>query len=136
MIEVPDRKTIGASLQSNRKKAGFKSAKAFASFMGLNPNTYTDYEQGRIGLSFELAWQIADALHCTLDELGGRGFSPPAEQPAYADPYQAELNDCYEASTAEGRSVILGTARGQRELSKKVPEGRVPEADRPMSKAM
>ena len=97
--------------------------------MGLNPNTYTDYEQGRIGLSFELAWQIADALHCTLDELGGRGFSP-AEQPAYADPYQAELNDCYVASTAEGRSVILGTARGQRELSKKVPEGRIPATEK------
>lgn len=122
MIDEPDRKKIGTSLQAKRKKAGYKSAKAFASFMGLNPNTYTDYEQGRIGLSFEIAWQIADALNCSLDDLGGRDFSPPSEQSPFADPYQAELNACYEASTAEGRSVILGTARGQRELSKKVSE--------------
>ena len=129
MIEEPNRKSIGAYLQSNRKKAGYKSAKAFAAFMGLNPNTYTDYEQGRIGLSFETAWQIADALGCTLDELGGRDFSPPATQSPFADPYQAELHECYEASTPEGRSVILGTARGQRELSLKASERGEPQAE-------
>lgn len=136
MTEEELRKHIGASMQARRKAAGFKSAKAFADHIGIPSSAYTEYEQGRRNISFGRAWQIADALHCTLDELGGRDFSPPAEQPAYADPYQAELNDCYEASTAEGRSVILGTARGQRELSKKVPEGRIPEADHPMSKAM
>lgn len=134
MIDEPDRKKIGANLQTARKKAGFKSAKAFAAHMGFNPNTYTDYEQGRIGLSFETAWEIADALECTLDELGGR--DAPCDAPAFADPYQAELNACYEASTAEGRSVILGTARGQRELSLKVSQRREHEAEADMRKAV
>ncbi len=60
------------NLQELRKAAGYKSAKAYAAHMGMNYNTYTDYEQGRIALSLETAWTIADDLGCTLDELAGR----------------------------------------------------------------
>lgn len=69
----PDkRKEIGLSLQTHRKKAGFKSAKAFAESIGFNPNTYTQYEQGLTRFNYEQAWIMADALNCTLDDLGGR----------------------------------------------------------------
>lgn len=130
------RKQIGKSLQSMRKAAGYRSAKAFAERLGMNVASYTDYEQGRTGLSIERAWEIADILECSLDELGGRNFTPPGMQPTFADPYQAELNACYEASTPDGKSVILGTARGQRELSKKVPERAVPAPEVTVAKAV
>ena len=63
------------NLQALRKAAGFKSAKAFAHHIGMNVNTYTDYEQGRRMFALDQAWEFADALGCTLDELAGR--TPP-----------------------------------------------------------
>ena len=65
-------------LQELRKKAGWKSAKAYAEHMGMNVSTYTDYEQGRISMPLERAWAIADDLGVSLDELMGR--TPPAQR--------------------------------------------------------
>lgn len=136
MNEGELRKHIGNSIKAKRKTAGFRSAKSFADHVGIPPSAYTEYEQGRRNLSFERAWQIADALGCTLDELGGRDFSPPGDAALFADPYQAELHECYEASTPEGRSVILGTARGQRELSLKASERGEPQAEGVVNEAV
>ena len=35
-------------LQELRKKAGWKSAKAYAEHLEMNPSTFTEYEQGRV----------------------------------------------------------------------------------------
>lgn len=101
------RRAIGKSLQSRRKAAGFKSARSFAEHMGINPNTYTDYEQGRGSFSFEQAWEFADALDCTLDELGGR----EAPKREYSNPEQADLNGYYESMNSAGRSALVESAR-------------------------
>lgn len=95
-------------LQKVRKRAGFKSAKAFAEHMGLNPNTYTDYEQGRIDFTLEKAWEFADALNCTLDELAGRE-SPPAR---IDDPLKRQVVDAYDSMTQAGRESLAGVAKG------------------------
>lgn len=104
-------------LQAMRKRAGFKSAKAFAEHMGLNVYTYTDYEQGRISLTLEQAWEFADVLGCTLDELAGRDFQPPGE--VVTDPFERELVDLYRACGPKAKGHILDDARGQRELALK-----------------
>ena len=39
-------------LQEMRKRAGFKSAKAYADHMGYSPSTYTHYEQGSANIPF------------------------------------------------------------------------------------
>lgn len=74
----------------------------------MNKSTYTDYEQGRLGFSYERAWQFADALGCTLDALGGR--TPPQGQ-EYADPMQGALNGFYESMNSQGRSALVESAR-------------------------
>lgn len=99
---------VRTQLQKVRKKAGFKSAKAFAEHMGLNPNTYTDYEQGRIDFTLEKAWEFADALNCTLDELAGRE-SPPAR---IDDPLKRQVVDAYDSMTQAGRESLAGVAKG------------------------
>lgn len=100
------RKAIGRNMQSLRKQAGYKSAKAFADEIGINANTYTQYEQGMSGMSYETAWQIADALDCTLDALGGR-TSPPRE---YSDPRQQALNHCYGMLDDRSKGELAGLA--------------------------
>lgn len=104
------RKHIGSSLQTLRRRAGYKSAKAFADSIGINPNTYTQYEQGVSGMSYERAWEIADALGCTLDELGGR-TPPSGANGSFQDPMQGDLNRYFESMNNEGRSALVASAR-------------------------
>ncbi len=76
-------------LQRIRKDRGFKSAKAFAEHIGMSKDTYTNYEQGARPITLELAWEFADVLGCTLDELAGRDFKADS----YADPRQAVMKN-------------------------------------------
>lgn len=99
------RKHIGRSLQSMRKRAGFKSAKQFAEAVGINPNTYTQYEQGLTGFSFDTAITMADALNCSLDELGGRDWPPSSH--AYTDERQRLINHAFSTLNDAGKSQAL-----------------------------
>lgn len=108
------RRRIGRKLQARRKEAGFKSARAFAEHVGVNPNTYTQYEQGLVTLSFERAWQFAKELGCPVDsfspvnsaEPDGRESRGPEDEDA-----RGALNRCYELMGREGRAVLLDAAR-------------------------
>ena len=102
------------NLQLIRKEAGFKSAKAFAEHMGMSPNTYTAFEQGRHALSLEQAWLFADALgeamgrHVSLDELAGRDW-PRIE--ASLSPEERSLLDAYKTANPQGRAAIMAVAQ-------------------------
>lgn len=109
MNECPDKKELGKRLRMLRKKAGFRSAKAFAEFAGFTTTGYAEFEQGRSRLTYEKAWKIADALGISLDELGGRQWPP--EGAASTDPMREELVRCYDASTAENRHSLVVAAR-------------------------
>lgn len=110
MDECPDKKELGKRLRMLRKKAGFRSAKAFAEFAGFTTTGYAEFEQGRSRLTYEKAWKIADALGISLDELGGRQW-PPEGAAASEDPMREELVRCYDASTAENRHSLVVAAR-------------------------
>ena len=98
------------ALQKMRKKAGFRSAAAFAEHMGLNVYSYTDYEQGRTGLSLAVAWELADALGCSLDELAGREWPRAQEAPSRDE---EELLDAYRSTDERGRRAIMAVAASQ-----------------------
>lgn len=106
------------NLQKVRKEAGFRSAKAFAEHMGISPNTYTAFEQGRHALSLEQAWIFADALgeamgrHVSLDELAGRPW--PAQG---LTPEERALVDAYRASDERGQGNIMDTAGREKRAS-------------------
>ena len=97
-------------LQRIRKDRGFKSAKAFAEHIGMSKDTYTNYEQGARPITVELAWEFADVLGCTLDELAGRDFKADS----YADPRQAVMNDDYARLSDAGKDAAAGAVRGIR----------------------
>lgn len=97
-------------LQRIRKDRGFDSAEAFATHIGMKVGTYTDYEQGRRRFTLERAWEFADVLDCTLDELAGRDFRADA----YADPRQQAMNSDYEHLTDAGKDAAAGAVRGIR----------------------
>lgn len=98
------RKAIGKNLQRIRKDAGYKSAASFANVLGVKTGTYTSWEQGESIFSYEQAWEIADALHCTLDELGGRQF----DARRYSDLRQERMNLAYESLADSEKGTIAG----------------------------
>ena len=89
-------------LQELRKAAGFKSAAVFADHIGMNPRTYTNYEQGNRSMDVEVLWQLADALNCTVDELIGR----EVPKPNASDPIQKAIMDAYERMNLDGRQTL------------------------------
>jgi len=128
------RKEIGKHLQVLRKKAGFSSAKAFAEKIGFNPNTYTQYEQGISGFNYEQAWEMADALQCSLDELGGREWPPGGTPELSAD--ERGLVDSYRRMDDDDKPAFMTTARGLAyagEAKKEVKGADAPVADEAMS---
>lgn len=94
-------------LQAMRKQAGYKSAKAFADYIGMPVGTYTDYEQGRRMFTLERAWAFADALDCTLDELAGR--NPPGKSNG-CDPTLKRIAENYESMNSTGRDRLAEQA--------------------------
>ena len=94
-------------LQAIRKQAGYKSAKAFADHIGMPVGTYTDYEQGRRMFTLEKAWEFADALDCTLDELAGR--NPPGKSNG-CDPMLKRIAENYESMNPTGRERLAEQA--------------------------
>lgn len=93
-------------LQAMRKRAGFKSAKAFAEHVGISVSTYTKYEQGMSELSLERAWEFADALDCTLDELAGRKVPNKINE----DVRMESIADSYESMNETGRARLAEQA--------------------------
>lgn len=75
--------------------------------MNMSVGTYTQYEQGQISLSLEKAWEFADALDCTLDELAGR--KRPRKE--FSDPEQEALNSYFESMNDNGRTALVESAR-------------------------
>lgn len=101
-------KKYKTNLQAMRKRAGFKSANAFAEYFGIPKDTYTKYEQGTSNMTLLLAWEFADALNCSLDELAGR--KTPDTQLA---PDEEELIGLYRDCDARGKNAIMRNAVGE-----------------------
>ena len=95
-------------LKEMRKQAGFQTAKDFAEHLGMPVGTYVNYEQGKRRLTLERAWEFADELGCTLDELAGRQWPPPGSEDA--DPRLGELARCWSALGEPRRIVLLANA--------------------------
>ena len=57
-------------------------------------------------MSLAQACDIADLLHCTLDELAGRDFQPAV----YSDPRQQALNHSYSLLDEKSKGDLAGIA--------------------------
>lgn len=79
----------------------------------MNVATYTDYEQGRHSFTLEKAWEFADALNCSIDELAGRQW-PPEGTAATPDAGESSLVSAYRELSDEGREVAVNVVTGMR----------------------
>ena len=89
-----------------RKEAGYKNRKTIADELGISERKYKSWETGEVKLTLADACDIADLLHCTLDELAGRDFHPAA----YSDPRQQALNHSYSLLDEKSKGDLAGIA--------------------------
>lgn len=90
------------TLQRVRREAGYRSAKDFAEELGIPSSTYARYERAGdgadCGIPLPAAWQIADALGCSIDLVVGRE-DIDAPEPDGVQPR-------YDALSPEGRALV------------------------------
>lgn len=90
------------TLQRLRRQAGYRSAKDFAEALGIPGSTYARYERAGdgadCGIPLPAAWQIADALGCSIDLVVGRE-DIDAPEPEGIQPR-------YDALSPEGRNLV------------------------------
>ena len=90
------------TLQRLRRQAGYRSAKEFAEALGIPGSTYARYERAGdgadCGIPLPAAWQIADALGCSIDLVIGRE-DIDAPEPEGIQPR-------YDALSPEGRALV------------------------------
>ena len=99
-------------LKRLRREAGFKSRDSFAAALGgsCNARQIKSWETGERMMSLEQACVLADFLHCSLDELAGRHFSPSV--PELADPMASDLVRHFSNLSEEGREVAVNVLAG------------------------
>lgn len=101
-------------LQQLRKKAGFKTATAFAKASGISVRQIRAWESGERTISLPQACEIADFLHCSLDELAGRWEYVGR----YSDARQRRLNSDYQALDEPSKDAAVAAVSGMAAASK------------------
>lgn len=101
---------MNLKLMQLRKAAGFKSRDDFADFLGISRRKYKGWESQETNMSFPQACMVADALHCSLDELAGRTEFVGS----FADQRQAVMNDDFAHLSDAGKDAAAGAVRGIR----------------------
>ena len=106
MSSMPAARHAGGkrTLQRLRRAAGYRSAKDFAAVLGIPASTYARYERQPEGpecaIPLSSAWQIADALGCSIDLVVGREDIDAAGAPT--------LDDRVAALSLNGQEMLRG----------------------------
>lgn len=110
-------------LKQVRERCGY-TQKQLADELGVKVATYRTWEQGSVKLTLENAFNIANVLGCTPNDLCDWYATHPRERPLRSDPERDELGDCYDACTPDQRAGLLMSARNAAAASRDFSERR------------
>lgn len=65
------RQRVGANLRALREMRGLSLADVSAAVEGVKPDTLSNWENGKTGVSYEKAWALADFYGVSLEALRG-----------------------------------------------------------------
>lgn len=97
-------------LKQVRERCGY-TQKQLADELGVKVATYRTWEQGSVKLTLENAFNIANVLGCTPNDLCDWYATHPREAAPRMPPDVSELVGCYRSCTSERRMSILNLAR-------------------------
>ena len=116
-------------LKQVRERCGY-TQKQLADELGVKVATYRTWEQGSVKLTLENAFNIANVLGCTPNDLCDWYATHPRERPRQArlDPEREALLANYNRCTPERRDMLMQQAMDGAYISQERPERDVPAA--------
>jgi len=63
---------MAKTIQELRREKGYRSAREFADALGISPSSMSRYDKDPETIPVKVAWAMADALDCSIDEIVGR----------------------------------------------------------------
>lgn len=105
---------MASALQELRKAAGYKTAKEFATELDIPATTYGRYEADPKKIPLSSAWNIADALGCTIDAVVGRSEPDPEAQRGSVQAFYDGLSEENRELFDEFRNFVSMRERSQR----------------------
>lgn len=60
------------TIQELRRERGYRSAREFADALGISPSSMSRYDNQPESIPTKVAWEMADKLGCSIDEVVGR----------------------------------------------------------------
>ena len=88
---------MAKTIQELRREKGFRSAREFADALGISPSSMSRYDKDPEIIPVKVAWAMADALDCSIDEIVGRNHITAGA---------SELQDFYDALLPETRVLV------------------------------
>lgn len=88
---------MAKTIQELRREKGFRSAREFADALGISPSSMSRYDKDPETIPVKVAWAMADALDCSIDEIVGR---------EHVTAGASQLQDFYDGLLPETRSLI------------------------------
>lgn len=88
---------MAKTIQELRREKGFRSAREFAESLGISPSSMSRYDKDPETIPVKVAWAMADALDCSIDEIVGRTRVTAGA---------SELQDFYDGLLPETRSLV------------------------------
>lgn len=116
-------------LKQVRERCGY-TQRQLADELGVKVATYRTWEQGSVKLTLENAFNIANVLGCTPNDLCDWYATHPRERPRQArlDPEREALLANYDRCTPERRNMLMQQAMDGAYISQERPERDVPAA--------
>ena len=88
---------MAKTIQELRREKGYRSAREFADALGISPSSMSRYDNQPDSIPVKVAWQMADRLDCSIDEVVGR-------MPVTSG--KSELQEFYDGLLAETRELM------------------------------
>lgn len=103
---------MNLKLRGYRESAGM-TQQQLAKLIHKSFRTIQTWERGESFPNAEAVWDLCVLFGCDPNDLLGWRDDHPREEGAesFSDPWQGELNRCYEASTPDRKRRIVDTAR-------------------------
>lgn len=114
-------------LKQVRERCGY-TQRQLADELGVKVATYRTWEQGSVKLTLENAFNIANVLGCTPNDLCDWYATHPRERPRRSDPEREALLANYDRCTPERRDMLMQQAMDGAYISQERPERDVPAA--------
>jgi transcriptional regulator with XRE-family HTH domain len=88
---------MAKSIRDLRRENGFRNSREFADALGVSPSSMSRYDKDPMLIPVKVAWEMADLLGCSIDEVLGRKCVTSGK---------SQLQEDYDALSPETQALV------------------------------